>query len=95
MEQTKQQEGKEGKGKNRKGKENARLRTLQQYHEAKMYSKNTYLVSDTWKCGSLSFSFPHPPEDLKRKKKENRSETESKLGYTIPDIFYIPGMIMM
>ena len=27
-------------------------------------------VSDTWKCGSLSFTFTPPPEDLKKRKKE-------------------------
>ena len=33
------------------------------------------IVCDTWKCGSLSFIFTHPPEDLKKKKK--------KIGKTI------------
>ena len=28
-------------------------------------------VSDTWRCGSLSFIFTHPPEDLKKKEEKN------------------------
>ena len=32
-----------------------------------MGSIETPHVSDTWKCGSLSFIFTHPPEDLKKK----------------------------
>ena len=28
-------------------------------------SKHMYLVSDTWKCGTFSFIFTHPPEDSK------------------------------
>ena len=31
--------------------------------------KNDTHVSDTWKCGSSSFISTHPPEDLKKKKK--------------------------
>ena len=31
--------------------------------------KSKHDVSDTWKCGSLSFIFTHPPEDLKKKRK--------------------------
>ena len=37
-------------------------------------------VSDTWKCGSLSFIFTHLPEDLKKKNKETirrRPHTEA------------------
>ena len=36
----------------------------------------TRYVSDTWKCGSLSFIFTHPPED-KKKKKEKRKKHRS------------------
>ena len=32
-------------------------------------------VSDTWKCGSLSFIFTHPPEDLKKNKKKQTNKT--------------------
>ena len=33
----------------------------------------TRRVSDTRKCGRLSFTFTHPPEDRKRKKKKSPS----------------------
>ena len=35
-------------------------------------------VSDTWKCGSLSFSFTHPPEDLKKKEKKESIISSSR-----------------
>ena len=35
-------------------------------------------ISDTWKCGSLRFIFTHPPEDKKKKTKNNRPLALSK-----------------
>ena len=39
----------------------------------------TRRVSDTWKCGSLSFIFTHPPEVKKKtkQKKNNRSQNNN------------------
>ena len=49
---------------------------------AKVKSKR--IVSDTWKCGSLSFIFAHPPEDLKTKeKKDDAVHDHSAHGYYI------------
>ena len=36
-------------------------------HTCNMY----YLIPGTWKCGSLSFVFTHPPEDLFMKRKKH------------------------
>ena len=34
-------------------------------------------VFDTWKCGSISSIFGHPPEEKKKKKKKKRKGTYS------------------
>ena len=38
--------------------------------------KDTRHVSDTWKCGSLSFIFTGPPEHLKKKKEKRKKKQE-------------------
>ena len=43
-------------------------------------SKHMYLIPGTWKCGSSSFIFTHPPEDEKKKKNERKKEKK-------PDVF--------
>ena len=47
-------------------------------------------VFDTWKCGSLSFIFTHPPED-KKKKKEKKKGTHEMGGWVSasPGIFFM------
>ena len=41
-------------------------------------------VSDTWKCGSLSFIITHPPEDKKQKnKKKHRHSCSSHNMFTL------------
>ena len=48
-----------------------------------VFKIETRHVSDTWKCGSLSFIFTHPPEDLKKKK---RKKKKIKYGHGFPDL---------
>ena len=59
------------------------MRMKNQHRHSKSAVGKTRHVSDTWKCGSLSFIFTHPPEDLsKKKKKKKRVERTAKV---IPD----------
>ena len=49
---------------------------------ARVKSKHDmYLIPGTWKCGSLSFIFTHPPED---KKKQKTKKNTVVIIYTDP-----------
>ena len=52
--------------------------------ETGAWVKSKRHVSDTWKCGSLSFIFTHSPED---KKKEKEKEEEKEKENVVVQVF--------
>ena len=53
----------------RRGSWHFQVASLHLQSSMRVLNRNTTYVSDTWKCGSLSFIFTHPPEDLEKKKR--------------------------
>ena len=41
----------------------------------------------TWKCGSLSFTFAHPPEDEKKTKTKTKTKTKQNKKNTLLTLF--------
>ena len=52
-------------------------------------SKHDMYLIHTWKCGSSSFIFTHPPEDEKRKKRKAYLVPVSYTHLTLPTILLV------